>query len=173
MLKINLPAYEKTVYKKPKNKNNIKQFINNGITIEGKMRTTNNKYFIFESSGSLYCFTTDKKYIDETVPFVLLINKIDLSEAFNQRIEVIRWLKHPNDESDDTNDEIIKSWRDQFTFKEEVYDEEIKGLRRPQIAALYSILSHMKVSKDIATVVMPTGTGKTETMMSTDDCSSM
>lgn len=41
------------------------------------------------------------------------------------------------------------------------------GLREPQIAGLYSILSHLKVGDDIGTVVMPTGTGKTETMLAT------
>jgi superfamily II DNA or RNA helicase len=167
MLKVNLPAFEKIVYKKPRNKNIIKQMIINAKTIEGEILDTNKKYFLLESEGNSYCFTTDKKYMDDTVPYVLLINKIKLSEELDQKIEVIRWLKHPNDHNVDSNEEIVKSWRGQFNFKEEVYEEEIKGLRRPQIAALYSILSHMKVSKDIATVVMPTGTGKTETMMST------
>ncbi|WP_235848861.1 MULTISPECIES: DEAD/DEAH box helicase [Bacillaceae] len=166
MIKLTLPGYVKTIYKKPRRKNIIKQFICNEKTIEGEIRYTNDKYFLLESEGNLFCFTTDKKYIDDTVPYILLINKLNLSEGLNQKIEVICWLKHPNDLKVDSNEAIIKSWRDQFNFKEEVYKEQTKGLRRPQIAALYSILSHMKVSKDIATVVMPTGTGKTETMMS-------
>ncbi|WP_110690071.1 DEAD/DEAH box helicase [Salinicola endophyticus] len=43
---------------------------------------------------------------------------------------------------------------------------EIKSLRQPQVSALYSILSHLTghERKDV-TVVMPTGTGKTETML--------
>ena len=42
---------------------------------------------------------------------------------------------------------------------------EIKCLRQPQVSALYSILSQLTghERKDV-TVVMPTGTGKTETM---------
>ncbi|WP_242243359.1 DEAD/DEAH box helicase [Bacillus cereus group sp. BfR-BA-01309] len=167
MLKINLPAYEKTIYKKPRNKNIIKQLIVNAKAIEGKLHDTNEKYFLLKSEGNLYCFTTDKKYIDKTVPYILLINSINISKELDGKVEVIRWLKHPNDQKVESIEEIVKSWNGQFDFKEEVYEEEIKGLRRPQIAALYSILSHMKVSTDIATVVMPTGTGKTETMMST------
>src|SRR5690606_31530839 len=40
-----------------------------------------------------------------------------------------------------------------------------KGLRRPQIGALYTALAHWSVSEEPATIVMPTGTGKTETML--------
>ena len=167
MLKVNLPAYEKTIYKKSRNKNTIKQLIVNEKTIEGEIRQTNESYFLLESDGNFYCFTIDKRYIDNSVPHILLINKINLLGKLDQKVEVISWLRHPNNQIVDSNEEVVKSWRNQFNFKEEVYEEEIKGLRRPQIAALYSILSHMKVSRDIATVVMPTGTGKTETMMST------
>lgn len=39
------------------------------------------------------------------------------------------------------------------------------GLRRPQIGALHAALAHATRSNDPATIVMPTGTGKTETML--------
>lgn len=39
------------------------------------------------------------------------------------------------------------------------------GLRRPQIGALHAALAHATRSIDPATIVMPTGTGKTETML--------
>jgi len=41
----------------------------------------------------------------------------------------------------------------------------LRGLRRPQIGALYAALAHATRSSDPATIVMPTGTGKTETML--------
>jgi superfamily II DNA or RNA helicase len=40
------------------------------------------------------------------------------------------------------------------------------GLRPPQLGALFSIGSHWSLRSEPATVVMPTGTGKTETMLS-------
>lgn len=61
------------------------------------------------------------------------------------------------------------SWNKQFTFKEEERDgETVKetGLRPPQIGALHAALAHWKVTNASATIVMPTGTGKTETMLS-------
>ncbi|MFS2177166.1 DEAD/DEAH box helicase family protein [Rhizobium pisi] len=39
------------------------------------------------------------------------------------------------------------------------------GLRRPQIGALHAALAHATRSTDPATIVMPTGTGKTETTL--------
>ncbi|WP_455286487.1 DEAD/DEAH box helicase [Cupriavidus necator] len=41
------------------------------------------------------------------------------------------------------------------------------GLRKPQIGALHAIHAHWSTSAGVATVVMPTGTGKTETMLAT------
>lgn len=66
-------------------------------------------------------------------------------------------------------DEITDSWKDQFNFRAEVCDgagEVIsKGLRPPQIGGLYAIGAHWSLHQNPATVVMPTGTGKTETML--------
>jgi len=39
------------------------------------------------------------------------------------------------------------------------------SLRPAQVGAIYSLLSHWSLSRDVATVVLPTGTGKTETML--------
>ena len=41
----------------------------------------------------------------------------------------------------------------------------LRGLRRPQIGALHAALAHATRSTEPATIVMPTGTGKTETML--------
>ncbi|WP_306141477.1 DEAD/DEAH box helicase [Roseibium sp. MMSF_3412] len=42
-----------------------------------------------------------------------------------------------------------------------------RRLRSAQLGAIYSLLSHWSLSKEVATVVLPTGTGKTETMLAT------
>jgi len=39
------------------------------------------------------------------------------------------------------------------------------SLRRAQKGAIYSLMAHWSLSKDVATIVLPTGTGKTETML--------
>ena len=38
-------------------------------------------------------------------------------------------------------------------------------LRPAQLGAIYSLLAHWSLTRDVATVVLPTGTGKTETML--------
>lgn len=40
-----------------------------------------------------------------------------------------------------------------------------EGLRNAQLGAIHSLLAHWSLSKEVATIVLPTGTGKTETML--------
>lgn len=61
------------------------------------------------------------------------------------------------------------SWTDAFSFRKEIRDSNgdiaQRGLRAPQIGALHATLAHWSVTDRPATIVMPTGTGKTETML--------
>lgn len=60
-------------------------------------------------------------------------------------------------------EQIAKSWEGQFRFLKET--ETTSGLRSPQIGALHALMAHVECSEERAIVVMPTGTGKTETML--------
>lgn len=91
---------------------------------------------------------------------------LDLSES--------AWLKHPVTTAaagrafdyPGQYQVVLNSWKDAFTYREEVDDANVIALRRPQIGALHAINAHWTVSEEPATIVMPTGTGKTETMLS-------
>lgn len=62
--------------------------------------------------------------------------------------------------------DVLQSYTGSFHFKAEDFEEGIKGLRNPQVGALHSIIGHWTLDDSkLATVVMPTGTGKTETML--------
>jgi superfamily II DNA or RNA helicase len=61
---------------------------------------------------------------------------------------------------------VITSWKGAFSYRQEDTEGGISGLRSPQIGAVHAIHGHWTTSRQIATVVMPTGTGKTETMLS-------
>jgi hypothetical protein len=61
--------------------------------------------------------------------------------------------------------EIKNSWRNGFNFKQEDTANQIAGLRLPQLGAIHAIASHWTAGNEPATIVMPTGTGKTETMI--------
>src|ERR1043166_4159797 len=90
-----------------------------------------------------------------------------------------RWLKHKledefnskweGEEPSALRSEARSSWKGKFAFQErrETTENEatIHGLRPPQIGALHAVGAHWSISVDPATVVMPTGTGKTETML--------
>ncbi len=62
-------------------------------------------------------------------------------------------------------EDTVSTWQDAIVMREAVDD--IKGFRSAQLGALCSIKAHWTTSTQPATIVMPTGTGKTETMMAT------
>lgn len=66
-------------------------------------------------------------------------------------------------------DAISNTWKRGLRFDGEERDhsgEIIRpGLRLPQVGALHAVLGHWSLTRDVATIVMPTGTGKTETMV--------
>ena len=65
--------------------------------------------------------------------------------------------------------DISSSWRGGIRYATEHLDDhgniESVGLRPPQVGALHAIGAHWSLHKTPATIVMPTGTGKTETMI--------
>ncbi len=64
--------------------------------------------------------------------------------------------------------EALDSWRNAFRYiSEDEAGAGKLGLRKPQIGALHAIHAHWSTASSVATVVMPTGTGKTETMLAT------
>lgn len=79
----------------------------------------------------------------------------------------IRWLRegpgcHGTDQLPVA--EVEESLKGAFRFREE--GEEEAGLRPPQLGALHAILAHRSMeSNEPITIVMPTGTGKTDTMV--------
>ncbi len=84
-------------------------------------------------------------------------------------LQSFKWLSHPTVDGPYMGaTRVRETWLNGFRYvgEEEVDDGQI-GLRRPQLGALHAIHSHWSTSKDVATVVMPTGTGKTETMLAT------
>jgi superfamily II DNA or RNA helicase len=75
----------------------------------------------------------------------------------------------PLHEHGNTPDKVLTSWVNQFDFRTEDEAAGLPGLRTPQIGALHAVSAHFAVGDafEPATVVLPTGTGKTETMLAT------
>lgn len=112
-----------------------------------------------------YCFTGNPNIIDENSQYVILTDRTPTKQKLLEgTVKQKRWLRHPQ-MAEHTPEEVLNSWTNQFSYKEEV-DEEHPGLRRPQLGALHAVMGHFLSPSDVATVVLPTGTGKTETMLS-------
>lgn len=69
----------------------------------------------------------------------------------------------------DTPKKVLQIWKNKFRFRTEDEGAGLAGLRPPQVGALHAISAHFAVGLEFeaATVVLPTGTGKTETMLAT------
>ena len=116
--------------------------------------------------GVKYCLTCNPNFYPNDVEYILLTNvRPTFERLIGKTINVKGWLKHPL-QKEYTVEEVISSWKDDFFFKEENRAAETNGLRSPQLGALHMILGHLQLPLDTATIVLPTGTGKTETMLS-------
>ena len=122
-------------------------------------------------SGERYVITKDKK--------------LELPEGIDGVVQVddagnCKWLHHKSTNAFEfCSDEewleykqtISRKWNGVVRFRCEQVDGmgviEQEGLRPPQLGAVHSIAGHWSVESDAATVVMPTGTGKTEVMLTT------
>jgi len=164
---INLPKLEKIYWEQSGSRNIIKQLIVPEKIIDYDFVSSHRGYSIIQANGIQYCLVRSENNIQDAYDYVIKVNQSATEDKLNSNsIKFLKWLKHPLDK-DYSNNEILDSWKDKFNFIEENIEENINGLREPQIAALYSILSHLKISDEIGTVVMPTGTGKTEVMLTT------
>lgn len=94
----------------------------------------------------------------------LKVQKLSDIKKLNETTK-LTWDNHILQNSAKNPEDISESWKNLFFFHEE--SEDIFGLRPPQLGAIHSIAAYLSLKDDCMTVVMPTGTGKTEVMLST------
>ena len=161
-----IPLLERVIYQEPGSKNSIRQLIQPGIIIPLNIIKSERNLTVIEHDSKQYCFISNIETNVENYDYVLLTNIIPTKERFkNEQIKIKKWIKNPFLKIHSVDDVLI-SWKDDFFYKEEDPANGLHGLRQPQVAALHSIMGHLKLPLDAGTVVMPTGTGKTETMLS-------
>lgn len=97
---------------------------------------------------------------------ILFAKNLEDVETGNFNQEKYIWIKHPEFREPNTCQEITDSYNGVFLFKKENIGQNIEGLRSPQLGGIYAALAHWQIGSEPATIVMPTGTGKTETMLS-------
>ena len=123
--------------------------------------------FVIQANNTNILLTRDENDPSiENYQYAVLTNKKPRkSDIIKGNIISIRWLKHPNFKNLQPN-EIVASWRGKFLYKKENIQESILGLRAPQLGAIYAFMSKAQIHHGRNIIVMPTGTGKTETMLS-------
>lgn len=100
--------------------------------------------------------------------------QIDMAAAPALDLSDAKWVKHPDAAPQFTTQAeyeaqaggALASWTGAFKYKREDVALKVEGLRPPQIGAIYAVQAHWTINVDPATVVLPTGVGKTETMLS-------
>lgn len=153
------------LYKQSGVKNVIFQLLAPSITLNLDEVEENRSYAVIIDKGIRYCLTGNAGIYDDEASYVLLTDRTPTKQKLiDNEIKQRKWIKHPN-QIDASPDDVINSWENRFHFKLEK-NEAYPGLRRPQLGALHALLSHMLAPTETATVVLPTGTGKTETMLS-------
>ncbi len=127
-------------------------------------------HMLLTSHGEvIYVFPKPPKLDQLPTGGTVLVGPIPEGAVDHIDLKASKWLVHPafggpNVGTTPARDSWLNSFR--YVGEDEVGDGQI-GLRRPQMGALHAIHAHWSTSTDVATVVMPTGTGKTETMLAT------
>ncbi|KAA6334004.1 UvrABC system protein B [termite gut metagenome] len=165
MAAINLPNIQKLISNQ--DGNSIWQFYKKGQIIEQYQVISNSPFVITSNSVEYFLTSNQNEIIPEGYQYVLHTSKKPTRKNINNgSLKIKRWLKHPNFGELSPN-EVTISWYNGFHFISEDESNGIKGLRPPQMGALYSILAHNQNPDDRGIIVLPTGTGKTETMLAT------
>lgn len=141
--------------------------------LEGKLfQTTDSSHFVFKTdelapfNEILIRKKNSAKTLDNNKLALVCVEALSLS-TLNEKTK-FKW-EHAKAFYDIYNDprKIVESWKGCFQFKLENEDTGEPGLRKPQIGALHAISSYYTnpVKGEPANIVLPTGTGKTETML--------
>jgi len=166
MIEITLPQLERLVFKESGSKNIIKQLLCPSRSLTSTLIIVGRNLAFVEDNGlRIYLSSKEENFTDQHIYAVLTNNAPTQDGIESKKVMPKRWAKHPLLKNYTVSD-VLHSWTGKFRYKEEDTVSGIKGLRQPQIGALYMIMGHLKLPLETGTVVLPTGTGKTETMLS-------
>jgi hypothetical protein len=161
----------------------LRQLANKAGQYEGVLERVQLKrllaYRFSSPSREPFLIVTRKTLTDSGGEALLLVRDAEDERAIQEMLERGEgtWLsprpRRPSaisvDEASAICHGVLNSWRGQFTCREgnpaTESTPEVRGLRKPQVGALYAALSHATSSRQPASIIMPTGTGKTETML--------
>lgn len=152
-------------------KNSIRRIAARGGTFEGTLSTFRRdrlRGWLFQphDADDSILIVPPKTKLDRlpaTYTRVLAARLDEVSERVD--LSAADWVRHPKLGTHIAHGVVRDSWLGAFSYVEADEDGGIVGLRPPQIGAVHAVHAHWSISAAPATIVMPTGTGKTETML--------
>lgn len=169
---VTLPQQEITPIKVGKNSISRIVFKSRIITTEIYDSQYSGYYEMYTTLKSPFNIIYLKKWKSRSVA---INNKPILRFKENTSIEdldketLLKWVENPTMVNELFPEDVINNWAGKFNFKKDDPENNQAGLRLPQLGALHAISAYFASMRntDPATVVLPTGTGKTETMLAT------
>jgi superfamily II DNA or RNA helicase len=152
--------------------NSIRQLAERDLTLDGDLATlsrgrSQGLLFQPEAPGDEIIVVPNLRMVSTDDRRVVLVpqpsrNDPDLRSG--------RWLKHPLRKTTPIDypreiQLVYDSWANAFSYLEEDRAAGVQGLRKPQIGAVHAVHAHWTTTAAPGTIVMPTGTGKTDTMI--------
>lgn len=166
MTTITLPSLERIIHKVAGKKNVIKQLLVAEKEIEFVVYATTNNTMSIRDGEKIIYLTCNAKTVPDGTEYAILTDVKPTEERIRKKeLTFKKWICNPYN-SKLSPSEVIESWENNFNFIEENKEKEINGLRLPQIGALHMLMGHLKLPLEQAIISLPTGTGKTETMLS-------
>jgi superfamily II DNA or RNA helicase len=150
----------------------IAQLAHRSVVVEGtltKFTVPSQTGWRLSATDGLILYVFSKPPLKDQIPNDGPVVLGDIADgAVEADLSDSKWLAHPDLGTGPTAAQVLDSWFASFNF---IGEEQLRtgqvGLRRPQLGALHAIHAYWSTKSDVATVVMPTGTGKTETMLAT------
>ncbi|MDD3608038.1 MAG: DEAD/DEAH box helicase family protein, partial [Candidatus Moranbacteria bacterium] len=160
--KIKLPEF--VIEKKKVGKNQIVQLAQHeeviGVEVYKDQGTT---FLLKDRIGRKFFLKMPNSKVKIENENILKVKDISAITDLNENSKLV-WENNLFEDVSKNPEDIVKSWNNVFHFREE--KEASKGLRKPQLGGIHAISSHWSVKNSCGTLVMPTGTGNTETMIS-------
>jgi superfamily II DNA or RNA helicase len=154
-------------------RNAILQLASDAFQTEGRITSfTSGRIhgWLFQSSEAEILILPKRNPLPVSQPSI--VQGVIDETAASVDLSIGSWLRHPSmpletplADPDITIQEIRESWRGAVSYIQENPVNNVVGLRGPQIGAVHAVHSHWSVSDKTGTIVMPTGTGKTEAML--------
>lgn len=160
-----LPDWREEIYPTPGQKNSVTRLRRRGGKLVEITATLHMNGLRLQTTHVTLYLTADPTDIPTGEANVVQTKqKPTLAAWQSEKLALKKWLK-ADESAATTPTDIVGSWRSSFFFVEEDQAAKKPGLRQPQLGAIYSVLGHLTMPSDAGIVVLPTGTGKTETML--------